>query len=233
MADLDKIEKIKKVKGAAEAKPIQDIAAQEEIQRVGPNKEKFDLLVQNEKALAVDTDQKAGSIKRNSPIEEFNSSSQAPVKVTPTELVSQTQATVSKFDQPKAALEKPNAQIPTSVEPLLQNKLTNINDSIKIALEKAGLEVKKEDLVKKQAVPGAVTQNPVMRFLGMLTDGQYQMSRLALEVEKMHLNKKEINPAALLSIQLKVNYVTQELEFFTSLLNKALESTKTIMNVQV
>jgi hypothetical protein len=37
----------------------------------------------------------------------------------------------------------------------------------------------------------------------------------------------------MLRIQLKVGYITQEVEFFTAVLNKALESTKTIMNVQV
>jgi hypothetical protein len=49
----------------------------------------------------------------------------------------------------------------------------------------------------------------------------------------MHLNNKEITPANMLRIQMKVSYMQQEIEFFTAVLNKALESTKTIMNVQV
>ena len=72
-----------------------------------------------------------------------------------------------------------------------------------------------------------------MRFLGFLTDGQHQLNTLATQVENWHLNKVEITPATMLSLQIKVGYLTQELEFFSSLLNKSLESTKTIMNVQV
>jgi hypothetical protein len=46
-------------------------------------------------------------------------------------------------------------------------------------------------------------------------------------------NGKQFTAADMLAMQIKVGYVQQEIEFFTSLLNKALESTKTIMNVQV
>jgi hypothetical protein len=37
----------------------------------------------------------------------------------------------------------------------------------------------------------------------------------------------------MLAMQVKVGFVQQEMEFFTGMLNKALESTKTLMNVQV
>jgi len=43
----------------------------------------------------------------------------------------------------------------------------------------------------------------------------------------------QLSPATMLLIQIKVGYIQQEIELFTSMLNKALESTKTIMNVQV
>jgi hypothetical protein len=49
----------------------------------------------------------------------------------------------------------------------------------------------------------------------------------------MALQKDQISPASMLAIQIKVGFISQELDFFTGILNKALESTKTIMNVQV
>jgi hypothetical protein len=74
---------------------------------------------------------------------------------------------------------------------------------------------------------------PIDRFIGFLTHGQYQLQKLASDVQMMHLNKEEISPASMLAIQIKVGYVQQEIEFFANMLNKALESTKTIMNVQI
>jgi hypothetical protein len=49
----------------------------------------------------------------------------------------------------------------------------------------------------------------------------------------MHLNGKEISPANMLRIQMKVGYIQQEVEFFTAVLNQALQATKTVFNVQV
>jgi hypothetical protein len=114
----------------------------------------------------------------------------------------------------------------------MRNKLEHVDTNIRIALSKAGVETK--ELAHPGVTPvGAPSQNPISRFLGLLTDGQYKLQTLATEVDRWHLNKQEINPATMLAVQIKVNYITQELEFFSSLLNKALESTKTIMNVQV
>jgi len=43
----------------------------------------------------------------------------------------------------------------------------------------------------------------------------------------------KLTAGRLLAVQVKLSFVQQELEFFTNVLNKALESTKTIMNIQV
>jgi hypothetical protein len=113
-----------------------------------------------------------------------------------------------------------------SVQNLLRNKLSHIDENLKIALHRAGVEY-----VPPQKVEAP--KNPIERFLGFLTDGQHQLNTLANDVNLMHLNRKEITPASMLAVQIKVGFIQQELEFFAALLNKALESTKTIMNVQV
>lgn len=222
---MEKIEKINKLKKAAKQAPV---TAGEELQRMAPNKEHFDkLMTDNSKKVSPETKIEATS-KGNSPIEvqQANSNSIKTQKVTPAELLTQTQETVKKFEDPRSKLQVPGAKVKEAAVPLLHNKLTNIDEGVRIALSKAGLEY-------KETFGQDTSGNPILRFLGMLTDGQYKLQTLATEVERWHLNKVEIDPAAMLSVQIKVGYIQQELEFFTGLLNKALESTKTIMNVQV
>jgi hypothetical protein len=226
MATIDKIDKIKKVKRAA-TKPVENVAAEEQLKRVGPNKEQFDKLML-EKGSKVALEQKIEPSRTKSPIEELraiNSSAQKETRVTSVDLIAQTQEAIGKMEEIKGRLNSPDIAVKESLTPILDNKLTHIDENLRAAMIKAGSEY------TPQAI--APTQNPIVRFLGFLTDGQYKLQTLAMDVERMHLRKEDINPAALLAIQIKVGYITQEIEFFSSLLNKALESTKTIMNVQV
>ncbi len=231
MATIEKIDKIKKVKGATKA--VKPIAVEEELQRVGPNKDKFDKLMvgKTDQTQKIQPDLKLDSSRKKSPIEEMrdiSSASSKPTRVTPPELIAQTQEAINKMEEIKGTLQTPDVQVKESLTPLLDNKLTHINENINAALSRTGAEY-----AAAPVTPIAPSQNPVMRFLGFLTDGQYKLQTMALEVERMHLRKEDINPAALLMVQIKVGMITQELEFFSSLLNKALESTKTIMNIQV
>jgi hypothetical protein len=228
MALDDKIEKVKKVEKAA--KPATPIDDAEELKRLSPNKERFDNLMESSKSEKVAT-QSSDPTKKTTVFDEAAqlSSKTDNLKVTPTELIAQTEAALYKIDDIKSKLETPGLEFKDSVKPVLADKLTHINDNIRIALTKAGVEISETPAVT--AAPPA--ENAVLRFLGLLTDGQYKLQTLAAQVDQWHLNKTDINPASMLAVQIKVNYITQELEFFSSLLNKALESTKTIMNVQV
>lgn len=147
-------------------------------------------------------------------------------KVQPPDVVAQAQEVISRMSEIKEQLALPDQGIKPAYRNLLNNKLTHINDNLRIALSAAGVE----------SVPpptNVASNNPIDRFLGFLTDGQSQLEGIAKEVQRMSLNKTNMNPAAMLAVQIKVGFIQQELEFFSSVLNKALESTKTIMNVQV
>lgn len=226
MATIEKIEKVKKI--TKSTKPVEKLVTEEELKRIGPNKEQFDKLMVEKQQPDKIKPEKVESSKVKSPIEELRDISSSKIKttrVTPPELIAQTQEAINKMEDIKGTLKTPDAQVKESLVPLLDGKLTHVNEGIQAALSRTGSEYK--------APVVASTENPVLRFLGFLTDGQYKLQTLAQDVERMHLKKDDINPAALLAIQIKVGYITQELEFFSSLLNKALESTKTIMNVQV
>ena len=70
------------------------------------------------------------------------------------------------------------------------------------------------------------------RFITMLTSSQDRMDKLKVSVDDMAA-KGAMNPGQMLALQLKSNLITQEMELFSSLLGKALEGFKAIMNVQV
>lgn len=231
---LEKIEEIKKVSKNAKAaanQAIDDSATE----RMPPNKDKFDLLVNEtqkiEKVEKVElTENRKINTNKTSLMDEVRNLDKRVNEVhkttSPDALIAQAHEVVAKIDEIKGKLKAPDLELKGSVQNLLRNKLSHIDENLKIALQKAGVEYQ---------APESVTapKNPIERFLGFLTDGQHQLNTLANDVNLMHLNRKEITPAAMLAVQIKVGFVQQELEFFAALLNKALESTKTIMNVQV
>lgn len=225
----DKVEKIEKL--AATDKPSSThLEIESDEARVPPNKEQFENLM-GQKPVEAETagGRKIESTKVSLTEQVADLSRRAgQVGRAPAELlVSQAQEVMSKIDEIKQKLNTPNLEIQGSVQNLLSNKLSHIDESLKITLSKAGVEY--------QAAPSAGRQssNPIERFLGFLTDSQSRLETLATDVTKMSDLKQEFTPALMLSMQVKVGFVQQELEFFTALLNKALESTKTIMNVQV
>lgn len=167
--------------------------------------------------------------KINTPMDAVREISKAQGQVNstaPNDLVSQTQDVVAQIDTLKTKLETPDLQLRGSVKNILRNKLEHIDESLKIAISKAGGEH------TAFAKPTGL-MSPIDRFLGMLTHSQNQLQSLASDVVKLQGKDGSITPANMLLIQIKVGHISQEIELFTSMLNKALESTKAIMNVQV
>lgn len=226
----DKIEKIKKIARKDGAAKI--IEPQEELARLAPNKDRFDNLMQPAKPEKIAQEAKFDPSRKTSlmdEVRELNSKTDKPTRITPAELVAKTEQTVQQIQDLKSKLSAPDTSLKESAVPILRNKLSHVDESIRIALSHAGSE-----FPDKPTVPIVPKENVISRFLGLLTDGQYRLQTLGVDVERIAADKtSEISPAKLLLIQIKVGQIQQELEFFTAVLNKALESTKTIMNVQV
>jgi hypothetical protein len=145
-----------------------------------------------------------------------------------------TQVSSRTITKVKKKLETPNIRIKNSFQPPLQNKLSTIKDHIGVLSKTAGIK----DLSQatefgsgKRGDPLEKLPRPVRKFVKLLTEGQSQLE--ALDKQLTHMGDQELSPAKLLAIQIKVGHISHELELFSSLLNKAIESTKTIMNVQV
>ncbi|MGK5594191.1 MAG: hypothetical protein ACSNEK_02405 [Parachlamydiaceae bacterium] len=230
----DKVERIEEITESAKSEPA-DLGG--EANRAPPDKDQFDALMQAQNQMAVDNE--APVSDKTSLMDEVRTVNQkvsSMGKATSTELVEQAHGVISQIEEVKSKLATPNLEIKGSVQTLLRNKLSHIDDNLKIALNRAGLEYSppSQDIATTTTASGPNTlAAPIERFLGLLTHGQYQLQRLANDIEHMRNTPNNINPADMLAIQLKMGYVQQELELFANLLNKSLESIKTIMNVQV
>lgn len=202
----------------------------ERFTKIAPNEEYFDRLMsqkaERQQRLEVAEVEKT---KKPTPMEEAQ---RAQTRVERSEnaslshLLAQAERAVEKIDSVKRKLATPNLELKGSVQNVLRSKLTHIDESLKIALSKVGV-----DYVPADKPAGLLS--PIQRFIGMLTHGQHQLETLSGEVQRLQDNKDSMSAASLLAVQLKVGFIQQELEFFSSLLNKSLESIKTLMNVQV
>jgi len=121
----------------------------------------------------------------------------------------------------------PEIKLSPAYEAPLSEKLVHIDSSLKSALGISGVEVKGTPAPNQPL-------HPLEKFLNYLSHGDNQLTALTTQIQALSgPEAKNLTPGKLLAIQVKLNFVQQELEFFTNVLNKALESTKTIMNVQV
>lgn len=229
----DKIEKIEKISDASRTADggLDEV---QDPQRLPPNKEHFSFLVNNNQEQKASTrttvEDKVDPVTKSSLMDEvrnLNMRVDRFTKINPKDLVAQADDVVKQMETIKTKLKTPELELKTSTQMMLQNKLSHIDENLRVALSKAGVEYTPQTHLDNKTV------RPIERFLGFLTHGQTQLTSISNEITQMHLNNKEISPANMLRIQMKVGYITQEIEFFTAVLNKALESTKTIMNVQV
>jgi hypothetical protein len=227
---IEKIEKIDKLSKSDRAKEIDEIYQLDTpVTNMEANKQQFDALMIQEKKKPLVAPVSATEAGRPSLMDEvtsFNQKVDSASKSNPKNIAVQATELIAQMDELKAKLATPNLEIKSSVQTLLKSKLNHIDESLKIALNKAGVEYVEPTAQKNLATP-------IERFIGFLTDAQAQLEGLGSDVQNMALLKGQISPADMLAVQVKVGYVQNEIEFFTGLLNKALESTKTIMNIQV
>lgn len=192
--------------------------------RLAPNRDHFENLMspaENESVRKVQTAQ--GSI-----VEEVSSVGQMAerAKGSPQQLAEQARDVIAKIDELKQKLNTPNLELKSSMQQELRNKLSHIDDSLRVAMSRTGLEYTPPVAPEK-------SQGTINRFLGLLTDSQDKLMHLTDDIERINASGKPFSPATMIVLQMKVGIMQQEIEFFTTVVNKSLESTKTIMNVQV
>lgn len=222
----EKINKIEAVSEELESKKIDGEI--EPVKRVTPDKEQFDALMNLDKQRSANiTTEPTNKVSLMEQIRELNNKVDAVKRASPDTIVAQAEQVIHRIEEVKTQLATPNLELKNSVQNLLKNKLTHIDESLKVALNRAGVEY-----VPQTPVANNLT-NPIERFIGFLTHGQHQLQNLAGDVKALEMRGKNLTPGAMIAIQVKVGFIQQEIEFFSAMLNKSLESVKTIMNVQI
>jgi len=145
----------------------------------------------------------------------------------PEKIKAHAKETINLIEEMKEKLSQAQGEIKPSYQTVLRNRLSHIDDNLKIALNKAGVEY-----TPAQAVHAAEAKSPIHRFINYLAHSQEQLNNLNKTMDDI-ANIKDLTPGRMLALQAKMASVQQQMELFSSLLNKALESTKTVMNVQV
>lgn len=155
--------------------------------------------------------------------EEFDS-----VKNASVESISQkSRDIVALIDEAKFKLETPGLNLDGAEKTLLKSKLNHVDEGLRVLSENAGLEYRPPSTELKGLA------EPIHRFIGLLTHGQSQLDNVTTHIKALHGSGEELSPATMLLMQVKVQRIQQSVELFVAMLNKGLESTKTIMNVQV
>lgn len=148
---------------------------------------------------------------------------------TPESIIARAEALQSDFAKIKEALaQQPELQLSKTSQSLLNEKLVHIDITLKAALAKIGAEVKIEP-----SDIATLKENPAVKFVAYLTQSESQLQQITAQIQRLSYTNGTLSPEKLLAVQLKLGFVQQELEFFTNVVNKTLESIKTVMNVQV
>ncbi len=88
--------------------------------------------------------------------------------------------------------------------------------------------------IANATVAGQSLSKPFSTFFGFITNGEKQLYGIEQELSALGgPDGKSLSPADMLRLQLKMSHVSQQLELFTGMLNKGLESSKTVLNTQI
>lgn len=111
--------------------------------------------------------------------------------------------------------------------PLSSNLIDKHTDRTTNALNFLAEKLRVQQFQPEKKLPE--TSN-VVHFLNYLTGGQDQLK--GLQNALAHAPSGSITPAALMTLQLKMNTVQQQIEFFTVIIGKGADDIKNVMNIQ-
>lgn len=227
----EKIEKIGKVTRKGDVQSADETFNEENpIKSIEVNKEHFEALMMQEKKKpqveAIDADSKSSKPTLMDEVANFSQKVESASRSNTKNIKVQAAELIAKLDDLKTKLSTPDLEIKSSVQTLLKNKLSHIDENLKIALNKAGIEY-------TPPVEQKNLSTPIERFLGYITSAQSQLEKLGTDIDSASVRKGNLSPGDMLQIQYKMGIVQQQVELFSNLLNQALQSMKTVMNVQI
>lgn len=122
-------------------------------------------------------------------------------------------------------LKTKNLQLKRSQSHLIRQKLSDAGRYIRSAGSKIGLNLQEPTLP-----PDMVG---LARFISMVNSGQDQLVQVQKQLDKMAAQGANVNPAEMLSVQVKMGLAEQELNYTSLLLGKVIQSFTQILNTQL
>ncbi|MCB1085025.1 MAG: hypothetical protein KDK60_02875 [Chlamydiia bacterium] len=141
-------------------------------------------------------------------------------------VLGQMRSTSSVLGDLQNQLSNKNLKLRQSQKYLLRNKLNSANENIRSAAKKAGIDPGEKPAQFSR-------QNPINKFLGLLTDSQSQLNSAQDKIQTLNAAGQQLNPGDLLLIQVKLAKAQQELEYSSVLLSTAVSDIKTLFNIQL
>jgi len=235
--------RIEPIEGVESQKPLR--VEPSETGEEGPSKVKFEEAMEKADPSKVEQRpiepkpekiaEEATGIKEN-PLEMAAKASQKTTEkapITPEELMTQVKKIKNGFERPRAVLLRANDVLPADAfEKLPEEMVAELSGGIE-HMDRSLREASK--LTTGVEVGSAIDTEkpPLVRYLGYLTESDKRLSTFISDLSALDLQKTRLSPSIMMAIQIKMGFIQQELEFFTATLNKALESVKTIFNVQI
>lgn len=139
---------------------------------------------------------------------------------------SQMATTSSALGDLQNKLNTPKLKLKPSAKYLLRNKLSEANNKIRDAAKKSGVDV-------GDPVENMGRNNPVMKFLGLVTDGMKQLNAAQNHIALLSKGGTSLRPAELLLVQSKLSRAQQEIEYSSTLLASAINDMKMLFNTQI
>jgi hypothetical protein len=169
----------------------------------------------------------AGPTEGTSPMEAMQAGTNATMQPTLDTLQNQVQSAQGNLSEIKKKLEDtPNLTIKRQHQTLIKNKLGDAHAHINTANQKLGLQAKDLPELPKDA-------GPITRFLQYVTDGQNQLVATKQKLQEMSQKGQQLDPTALLLVQVKLSQAQQELEYSSTLLGKVIDIFNRLMQQQI
>ena len=122
-----------------------------------------------------------------------------------------------------------NLKLKQSERYLLRSKLKNANAYLRAVNGKLGTHVPE----KSEAQTGAKSGGILGKFLNYISDGQNNLMAAQQQITNLKGKGDTLQPADFLAIQIKLSHAQQEIEYASIMLGKAVDSLKTLMNIQL
>ena len=140
-------------------------------------------------------------------------------------LLGQAQATRDTLGTVEQQLNTPNLKFKRSQSHLIRNKLTDANDYLRSATDKLGA-----DSPEPRSSAGMSMLGKLLAYVGT---GQDQLNVIQQQLHKLSSSGASVNGPDMLVLQIKLSQAQQEVEYSATLVNKMIDSLKTLFSVQL